>query len=129
MGESPRTSPYQGLTPFDEADAAYFFGRDKDARLIVADLFASPLTLLYGASGVGKSSVLRAGVVPLLRGQNDVVVVFFNAWQTNPLGGLKNAVAEAIFAAQPLGSEFYLKFSDLISNRWRLEEYLQAAAA
>ena len=45
----------------------FFFGREKEMRLIAANLFASPLTLLYGASGVGKSSILRAGVINHLR--------------------------------------------------------------
>jgi WD40 repeat protein len=85
---SLRRSPYQGLTPYSEDDAPYFFGREKEARLIVANLFASPLTLLYGASGVGKSSVLRAGVVHQLRKRDDLLVVVFNAWQHHPLTDL-----------------------------------------
>jgi WD40 repeat protein len=90
---SLRRSPYQGLIPYGEDDAPYFFGREKEARLIVANLFASPLTLLYGASGVGKSSVLRAGVVHQLRGRDDLLVVVFNTWQGNPVIDLMQAVA------------------------------------
>jgi hypothetical protein len=41
-----RTSPYRGLQPFDEGDAAFFFGRERETRLITASLFASLLTLL-----------------------------------------------------------------------------------
>jgi eukaryotic-like serine/threonine-protein kinase len=48
-----RDSPYVGLVPFEADDRALFFGRDSDIRLIVANLFASPLTLLYGPTGVG----------------------------------------------------------------------------
>jgi hypothetical protein len=61
--ESQRRSPYQGLIPYEADDAPFFFGRERETRLITANLFAAPLTLLYGASGVGKSSVLRAGVI------------------------------------------------------------------
>ena len=93
--ELQRGSPYQGLIPYDEADAPFFFGREKEARLIIANLFASPLTLLYGASGVGKSSVLRAGVARQLRAREELLVVVFNAWQSNPLVDLKNKIAEA----------------------------------
>src|SRR6185312_6884410 len=60
-------SPYVGLIPYSEADADYFFGRERDTRVIVANLRGSVLTLLYGASGVGKSSALLAGVLPRLR--------------------------------------------------------------
>ena len=88
-----RESPYQGLTPYDEGDAPYFFGREKETKLIVASLFASSLTLLYGASGVGKSSVLRAGVVNSLRKRNDVLVFVFNQWQGDALLALKLAIA------------------------------------
>jgi hypothetical protein len=91
-----RHSPYQGLAPFEEADAPYFFGRDRDIRLIVADLFASPLTLIYGASGVGKSSVLRAGVMPMLRQRESVLPLLFNTWNVNPLRDLCTAVMERV---------------------------------
>lgn len=94
--------PYRGLTSFDERDSQYFFGRDRDARLIAADLFASPLTLLYGASGVGKSSVIRAGVLPLLRPRRDVVVTVFNAWQGDPLPALKKAFIKNVAKTKPI---------------------------
>ena len=55
-------SPYKGLLPYDEKDAPYFFGRDRERRQISAALRASRLTVLYGESGAGKSSVLAAGV-------------------------------------------------------------------
>src|SRR4029077_1859870 len=61
-GQAVPETPYVGLTPFTERDAQFFFGREKERRLIAANLLASRLTLLYGASGVGKSSVIRAGV-------------------------------------------------------------------
>jgi hypothetical protein len=56
-------SPYKGLTPYTEEDRPYFFGRDAEREIVAANLKASRLTILYGASGVGKSSVLRAGVL------------------------------------------------------------------
>ena len=57
------SSPYKGLAPFDDSDldARFFFGRDREQEIITANVTAARLTLLYGASGVGKSSVLRAG--------------------------------------------------------------------
>lgn len=57
----PRTSPYQGLQPFAERDAPFFFGRDAERTILAANLMAARLTLVYGASGVGKSSVLGPG--------------------------------------------------------------------
>jgi hypothetical protein len=58
--------PYIGLRPYTDSDddRARFFGREQDQEIIMANLYAAPLTIFYGASGVGKSSVLMAGVVP-----------------------------------------------------------------
>lgn len=88
--------PYVGLVPFGEKDSAYFFGRDRDSEVIVANLTAARLTLLYAPSGVGKSSVLRAGVVPRLRelaGEEDdqelgiarSAVAYVSEWSSRPL--------------------------------------------
>jgi ABC-type phosphate transport system ATPase subunit len=54
--------PFKGLMPYEEADALFFFGREADCGVIASNLMASRLTILYGPSGVGKSSVLDAGV-------------------------------------------------------------------
>jgi WD40 repeat protein len=63
----PPPSPYRGLRPYTEADTAFFFGREAEGEIVAANLLAARLTLLYGPSGVGKSSVLLAGVVSSLR--------------------------------------------------------------
>jgi CHASE2 domain-containing sensor protein len=62
-------SPFRGLRSFSASaeDAALFFGRDREREMITSNLLASRLTLLYGQSGVGKSSILCAGVVYPLR--------------------------------------------------------------
>ncbi len=93
-----RLSPYQGLIPYGEHDAAFFFGRETETKIIIANLFASPLTLLYGESGVGKSSVLRAGVTHQLRQQQDLLVVVFSDWQGTPLSDLKATVFKTALA-------------------------------
>ncbi|MGF1545716.1 MAG: hypothetical protein ACFCUG_00150 [Thiotrichales bacterium] len=78
---APIECPYVGLQPFREAHQAYFFGRARDQRVIIANLLAAPLTVLYGASGVGKSSVLMAGVLPQLRRERPrTPVVMFRDW-------------------------------------------------
>jgi hypothetical protein len=75
--------PYVGLQPFREEDYPYFFGRERDIRVISSNLREQPLTVVYGASGVGKSSVLRAGVLPHLRADTDAVAVYYNTWQSD----------------------------------------------
>ncbi len=103
-----RRSPYLGLFSYSEDDAAFFFGREREIGLIADNLLASRLTLLYGPSGVGKSSVLSAGVVPHLRRIAAVersraegagfTVVTCRSWRDDPLTTLAaeiDAVATA----------------------------------
>ncbi|MEU8252363.1 WD40 repeat domain-containing protein, partial [Nonomuraea sp. NPDC048916] len=65
-------SPYRGLNAYQERDAAYFFGRDQVTAQLLARLSgqaaAGGLLMVSGVSGAGKSSVLRAGILPRLRG-------------------------------------------------------------
>jgi WD40 repeat protein len=105
-GNSVSIRPYKGLTPYDESDAPFFFGREAEREIITGNLMASRLTLLYGPSGVGKSSVLRAGVVYHLRklseqnlierGTPEFVVVVFSSWRDDPITGLIAHVQEAV---------------------------------
>ncbi|MBE9210747.1 hypothetical protein IQ244_30445 [Nostoc sp. LEGE 06077] len=61
-----KTSPYKGLKKFEPADKDLFFGRDQFLTGLVYELEKSNLILLLGASGSGKSSVVRAGLIPWL---------------------------------------------------------------
>jgi formylglycine-generating enzyme required for sulfatase activity len=68
----PPKRPYPGLEPFQETDAAVFFGRNDDIKRVQEALNraggyqASGFVLVLGASGCGKSSLVRAGVMPRL---------------------------------------------------------------
>ena len=104
-------SPYRGLAPFQDAehDVRFFFGRDRERELIEANLMASRLTVLYGEAGVGKSSVLRAGVAHHLRrvakenletrGEPGLAVVVFDEWRDDPVRALRSAVADEVTLA------------------------------
>ncbi len=99
-------SPYKGLMPYTENDAQFFFGRETDTDIIAANLISSRLTLLYGPSGVGKSSALRAGVVNTLqnrtrenlaeRGEPEFIVVYFNNWRDDPLPALRAEITRVL---------------------------------
>lgn len=117
MPEPNAFCPYVGLQPYTEADRLYFFGRDRDQRIIVSNLYAAPLTVLYGASGAGKSSVLLAGVVPRLRATPRTAVVVFREWQgISFLDRLKAQCIDAVAVAQqkPLTVDLKLPFDDLL---------------
>jgi hypothetical protein len=62
----------------------------------VANLLASRLTVLYGASGVGKTSLLRAAVTPALRRIPEAGVVFYSSWAGDPRRGLGEAIDSAV---------------------------------
>ena len=59
--------PYRGLQTFDEDDARYFFGRSADVSRLLERLQEGRFLAVLGPSGSGKSSLVRAGLVPALR--------------------------------------------------------------
>ena len=85
-------SPFRGFLPFSEADSIYFFGREKERQVILANLLTRRLTVVYGPSGVGKSSLINAGVVAALRssssGQPAVGLERVSISPIAPLGSL-----------------------------------------
>ena len=93
-----RLIPFKGLSAFQdtELDALLFCGREREREVVVANLLASRLTVLYGASGVGKTSLLRAAVVHSLRRVDDAAVVFFSSWAGDPRSGFANAIDSAV---------------------------------
>ena len=75
--------PYKGLLPFAEEDQEFFAGRAKEIDLVISNLYASPLTILYGESGVGKTSLIIAGVLPELeKEEHRVAAILFREWQS-----------------------------------------------
>jgi DNA-binding SARP family transcriptional activator/WD40 repeat protein len=65
-----RHNPYKGLRAFDEADAAEFFGREALVAELLDRISHEHLVAVVGASGSGKSSAVRAGVIPRMRASN-----------------------------------------------------------
>ncbi len=60
-------NPYRGLASFDEADRHLFFGRTELVEKLRDFVKTQPLTVVLGASGSGKSSLVKAGLIPQLR--------------------------------------------------------------
>ncbi len=89
MSEVPQ-SPYKGLASFEdsELDALLFFGREREIAAVAANVLASRLTVLYGPSGVGKSSLLGAGVARRLRELSGAPVVVHDTWAEDPAARL-----------------------------------------
>lgn len=125
MNEKPKIpeSPYVGLIPFAETNADYFFGRTKDIEIVAGNLRAASLTVLYGASGVGKSSLLNAGVVPYLRkiarasalpgDPPEFILAILRDWAMNPSDSLREAIAAAVKEAVKDEKFTHLKTGEL----------------
>lgn len=97
------TSPYKGLKKFEPEDKDLFFGRDQFLTSLVNELEQTNLILLLGASGSGKSSVIRAGLIPWLSqkwGSQLVKLIFtpdgdpFESLYGSLLGKYKQAEAQ-----------------------------------
>src|SRR5678815_5226896 len=59
--------PWLGLASFTEETRAYFYGREDEIAELCRRVQRKLLTILFGQSGLGKTSILRAGIVPRLR--------------------------------------------------------------
>jgi serine/threonine protein kinase len=97
-------SPYAGLSAFQEADAARFFGRSREIAAMVTRLRDQPLVAVVGPSGVGKSSFVRAGVVPALKHSGE-------QWETvvirpgrNPMAALASVAASMVGSSSSSGA-------------------------
>lgn len=89
-------SPFRGLRSFAETDHVVFFGRDELIEQIVTLGGNAPALTMVGPSGVGKSSLLHAGVLPRLRGRNGLVVATIRPSQAQtPLRAVALALATA----------------------------------
>jgi hypothetical protein len=97
-----RRSPYPGLLAYDDEDAAVFFGRDETIREALDTLntlrrfSGRRLVLFLGASGSGKSSLVRAGLAPRLKRDMEswIMVDPFRPRQ-RPFDGLAAMLAKA----------------------------------
>ncbi|MFG2042160.1 helix-turn-helix domain-containing protein [Dactylosporangium sp. NPDC048998] len=105
--------PYRGLSSFQPSDAEWFFGRDEQVaalveRMAALDQAGGGLQLVVGASGSGKSSLLRAGLIPALADRPVALIVPGEA----PVASLRSQVGpdakviivdqlEQVFAAAP----------------------------
>ena len=84
LSASDGDCPYRGVHPFSKEDNPYFAGRETEIQAVISKLYASKLTVLYGESGCGKTSLIRAGVLPELeKPEHRVAVVLFRDWQSH----------------------------------------------
>jgi hypothetical protein len=75
-------NPFIGLRPFQPDECDIFFGREEDAEVLFNIVVTSSLSLVYARSGVGKTSLLAAGLKPFLDADEDLHAVHVVDWKT-----------------------------------------------
>ena len=111
----PARSPYKGLQSFDESDKSLFYGRDRAIRELQARCDAVRLLVVSGASGTGKSSVVKAGLLPLLREAGHRILPVMRPG-LHPLAALEEALAEAGAAGAPKAVLLIDQFEEVITR-------------
>jgi formylglycine-generating enzyme required for sulfatase activity len=92
--------PYKGLVAYEAQDRALFFGRDREIEGLTALIHAQRLVLLYGDSGVGKSSLLQAGVIPRMEEADPGYAVINARALTDPADAVRAALRRKLPEAE-----------------------------
>ena len=87
----PKRNPFMGLKSYNESDTMLFYGRDRVVEALDELTKNNPLVVVSGASGTGKSSVIKAGLLPLLR-KNDWQILPIVRPGKEPLKSLKTEI-------------------------------------
>ncbi|MBA3455251.1 MAG: serine/threonine protein kinase, partial [Deltaproteobacteria bacterium] len=98
-------SPYAGLSSFQEHDAGKFFGRNREIAAMVTRIRDRPLMAVVGSSGVGKSSFVRAGLVPALKRSGETWETLVIRPGRKPLEALASIIQPMIATAVNLADE------------------------
>ncbi|CAN1209674.1 hypothetical protein TUMEXPCC7403_05580 [Tumidithrix helvetica PCC 7403] len=88
--------PYVGLEAFDRETAQYFYGREEQLNLLLRKIEKSRFVPVIGASGSGKSSLVKAGLMTALAKQGWCVLPPINPW-ANPLTMLKQSLVQQFY--------------------------------
>lgn len=92
------SNPYPGLRPYQPTEQTKFYGRDADTQALLTKILNQRLTLLFAATGVGKSSLLQASILPQLSAKDglNLDVIYYNDWVAPPIKGIQQAVRQAL---------------------------------
>lgn len=97
--------PYPGLRAFDEDEWPIFFGRERMVDAVVTQLVSQHLAVVHGDSGSGKSSLIRAGVLPRLRQEQARGGARWRTVAAMPRGGPLRNLARALAALDGRGDD------------------------
>ena len=111
------TRPYKFLDYYTENDQGLFFGREEEIENICSRILSRRSFLLYGRSGVGKSSILRAGVIPRLQDQGHRTCIIRSF--TDPLQHMQRMVRRLVTDNGAGGfAEDGVSLQELLRRNW-----------
>jgi hypothetical protein len=73
--------PYKGLQAFESADSSIYFGRENETEHLMEKILRVPFVAVVGPSGIGKSSMISAGLVPLLTTEDSLGAAGAVGWR------------------------------------------------
>ncbi len=123
---SEHENPFPGLAAFQEQDSDRFFGRSADVTRVVARLRQQPLVTIVGPSGVGKSSLVRAGVIPALRASGEHWEALIVRPGRQPMHSVASAIHTLLFTSTS-GSAKVRDYNAFVARLEREPGYLGTA--
>lgn len=115
LSSTPKRFRYPGVQPFTTRQSDVFFGREQDTKGLYRMIRRTPLCVLYGKSGLGKSSIINAGIIPKCEEERsfEIIKIRFGAWtsgtEDTPLEITRNCInspnASASFLDQLIPQE------------------------
>ena len=106
--KNTQPNPFPGLRPFSTEESDLFFGREEESNEIVQKLLKNRFVAVMGASGIGKSSLVRCGIIPKItrlsdKGSPSWKVLSFSP-SNDPAGNLVEALTNEISGTEEKGS-------------------------
>ena len=112
------TDIFVGPRPYEEENAAVFFGREREARDLVSLVIANPLLLIYAPSGAGKTSLINARLIPMLGKVKDPTLIQLlgpgRGFEVLPTARVSGVVPQGIDLNSIAGANIYV-FNALMS--------------
>jgi len=96
MATESKKSRYPGVIPFNENQKDIFFGRDTDITKLIQLIQVRKQVLLYAKSGIGKTSLLMAGVLPKIKEKYETLKIRFTAYTENSNATPVQTIAAAL---------------------------------
>src|SRR5579863_2989629 len=108
------TNPFVGLRPFETSEEHLFFGREHEVSVLLNLISTLPVLILYARSGTGKSSLLNAGVAPLLASDPAQTPVFVSTTEADVTATTRSELMKSGWAG-----EESLSLNEILRQHWQ----------